>query len=306
MTANTAIVLIHGHGPKPEPSALLSLWRGALAAGLRRDRPKLLQAFEAAELSLVYYADLFEPPAANAVDPQLDLADRQRALEQLAALDKPKRFKRSSYEALPGKSSFREFLADVGSPVARGLGLGARAVTRWLPECGPYWQKDGVYAKACGARLRAELLPRLQAGQRVLLIAHGFGAVVAWDELWRFSREALLSPEQRLHSWLTLGAPLADDGVRRRLAGASERGVARYPACLTYWYNVAAEDDYVCHDETMANDFRAMLDQRLLSCIEDYLIYNLAVRFGRSNPHSSLGYLIHPKVTGLLADWLER
>ena len=49
-----------------------------------------------------------------------------------------------------------------------------------------------------------------------------------------------------------------------------------------------------------------MLNLRLVSSIRDYRIYNMAVRYGKSNPHSSVGYLIHPRVTKIVADWLRR
>ena len=68
--------------------------------------------------------------------------------------------------------------------------------------------------------------------------------------------------------------------------------------------NVAAEDDYVCHDKSVADDFKPMLEQRLISRIEDLRIYNLAMRYGKSNPHSAIGYLIHPRITRLLGEWL--
>jgi hypothetical protein len=48
-----------------------------------------------------------------------------------------------------------------------------------------------------------------------------------------------------------------------------------------------------------------MLSLRLVSSIRDYRIYNLAVRYGRSNPHSSMGYLVHPRVAKIVADWLR-
>ena len=92
--------------------------------------------------------------------------------------------------------------------------------------------------------------------------------------------------------------------MKRHLCGVDAAATRRYPNNLLNWYNVAAEDDYMCHDETMANDFANMLQRHLLSQLEDYRIYNLSVRYGRSNPHSSVGYLIHPRVTGLVADWL--
>ena len=36
-----------------------------------------------------------------------------------------------------------------------------------------------------------------------------------------------------------------------------------------------------------------------------YPIYNLNVRNNKSNPHSSIGYLIHPKFIDLLSGWIS-
>jgi hypothetical protein len=106
-------------------------------------------------------------------------------------------------------------------------------------------------------------------------------------------------------TWLTLGSPLADEWVKHHLAGQDQPVDQRYPSNLINWLNVAAEDDYTCHDETMANDYARMLQSQGISQIRDYRIYNLAVRYGRSNPHHAAGYLIHPRVSALLADWLQ-
>ena len=48
-----------------------------------------------------------------------------------------------------------------------------------------------------------------------------------------------------------------------------------------------------------------MMTERIVSKVTDYKIYNPAVRYGRSNPHSSVGYLIHPRVAKILADWMS-
>jgi hypothetical protein len=92
--------------------------------------------------------------------------------------------------------------------------------------------------------------------------------------------------------------------VKRRLEGAGAEGPAKYPNNILWWTNVAAEDDYVCHDDRLANDYADMLAYRLVSRIEDLRIYNLAVRYGRSNPHNAFGYLTHPKVSRTIAKWL--
>ena len=47
-----------------------------------------------------------------------------------------------------------------------------------------------------------------------------------------------------------------------------------------------------------------MLEHGLIESIEDLRIFNLAIRHGRSNPHHSAGYLIHPTVIEAIADWL--
>jgi hypothetical protein len=110
----------------------------------------------------------------------------------------------------------------------------------------------------------------------------------------------------KVRNWVTLGAPLADDYVRSRLGKAADSSATTtYPSVLVNWFNIAAEDDFVCHDETMANDFSAMLKNHVISRIDDFSIYNLALRFGRSNPHNSIGYLIHPRLIKLLSDWLK-
>ena len=68
---------------------------------------------------------------------------------------------------------------------------------------------------------------------------------------------------------------------------------------------MSAEDDYACHDKTPADDFEKMVRECIVSAVLDYRIYNLAIRYGRSNPHSSVGYFIHPRVSKLIVSWLE-
>lgn len=90
------------------------------------------------------------------------------------------------------------------------------------------------------------------------------------------------------------------------MLGARRKGREKYPANVVTWHNVSAEDDFLCHDNTLADDYKGMLKQRMVSSIRDYRIYNMAVRYGKSNPHSSIGYLIHPRVAKIIVDWLQQ
>ena len=89
------------------------------------------------------------------------------------------------------------------------------------------------------------------------------------------------------------------------MLGAKERADSRFPSNVISWHNIAAEDDYFCHDETVANDYAEFAASELITEICDYRIYNLALRDGRSSPHHSTGYLIHPRCARSLADALN-
>ena len=176
-----------------------------------------------------------------------------------------------------------------------------------MPGLSHYWQDADGWA----SRLRTEITERLHSltasDSNVLIISHGLGCVLAWDALWALTQQVKSEgqPLKRITRWVTLGSPLSARDVQKRLQGADQAADNRFPMVLNAWHNIAAEDDYVCHDKTVADDYRAMLKQKLIGDIRDYTIYNLSVRYGRSNPHSSAGYLIHPRMAQLLADWLN-
>jgi hypothetical protein len=289
------ILCIHCGGPKPAAPFLERYWYEALAIGIARDRRAATAELERCDFRFLYYADLGRDlPGVEKVDEHLDVADRDAALARLRALDKSKRFRRVEYERLPGKSASREFLADIGAPVLRAIGLGRRFWRKLLPELGEYLEQ-GAYFEALNGRAVAALQSAAAGGaERLLVIAHGLGSVVAFHALTDLART---QPGTRVDTLITLGSPLADETIKKHLPG-------RDLASLVNWYNVAAEDDFLCHDETIANDFSHLLEKRHISRLEDYRIYNLAVRYGKGNPHHAAGYLVHPRVIQLVGDWL--
>ncbi len=298
MARSKRIIMLHGRGRKPGADALQHLWLQALEAGLQRDQPELLETFRSVRCEMIYFADAVQEFDRTSYDIELDLANRRQALERLQQLDKPRQFRRRNYEGLPGKSAVKEFVMDF-SAVA---GLGAAAVGRALPELKFYW-RDQPFSRGVQQQLQHELHNGLGEGQDILLLSHCMGSVIAYDVLWQLGHQQ--GVEGRVSCWVTLGSPLGSRYVQSKLAGSGEAGPRRYPVNVIDWHNLAAEDDYVCHDKTVADDFAGMLQQRLIGGISDYTVYNLAVRYGRSNPHSSLGYLIHPRMTRCLAEWLQ-
>ena len=144
-TSNKTLILIHGRGFKPEQNQLKALWLRALRGGLLRDAPDAAAAFDRCTVRLVYYGDEIHhvlSTSGRSYDPALDLADLNNSVDALAALSKSKQFRREHYERLPGKTPFKEFLADIGAPALSMLGLKARALERFMPELTDYWRGD--------------------------------------------------------------------------------------------------------------------------------------------------------------------
>ena len=299
---NRTIFLVHGAGRKPAQPALEGFWREAIAAGLKRDCPEVLEAWEQVEVRFVYFGDWSGPLHQKDYDEALDIANRRRSLDQLKALDKAKRFRRTHYERLPGKSSLGEFVADLGMPIISRLGFGRSVLEKVAPELDRYWRQDADFGRLIEDRFAEPLIAALESERDVAIVSHCVGSVVVFDTLWRLGREG---PERKVSRLVTFGSPLADETVKKQLAGAKQPEATRFPNNIIAWHNLAAEDDYVCHDNTMQNDYAAMLKNRQISVIDDQPIYNLAVRFNRSNPHNAVGYLVHPRMARVLGDWLR-
>ncbi len=310
--SDAELVLVHGRGFKPRRGELLGIWREAMRHGLERDRADLAESFRRLSVQMAYYGDLtgaFLGENGESYDEQLDIADRHNALASLKSIAKPKQFKMARYDKLPGKSALKEFAADVSSGVVGMLGLTDRLVARLSRDVAEYWRRGSEYRDAVQDRVRQAIAGAMGSGRRVILVSHGSGCIVAWDVLWQLSRAEGVEDrlrEGKIDAWITLGCPLGDEAVKKRLDGAKEKGLARYPSNVVSWHNVSAEDDYLCHDENLADDYRAMMEGKLVSAIRDYRIYNLAVRYGKSNPHSSVGYLVHPRLAQILGDCLLR
>ena len=300
MTKRRTLIAVHGGGVLPPHKDYQELWRRALRAGIARDSQASLSAFDQLDLVLPWVADSFTD-LHDSVDQELDLLDRQRALSALAGHSTTKAFRRLHYERLPGKSALTEFVVGIAAPAMGLIGLGKRAVGAAVPELKRYWDENSDLRERWLAQLVAPLSTSLARGDSVVMVAHGIGAVAAWDTLWTLSQE---SPTKKLDLLITLGSPLANNTVRHLLLGANEPIEKRFPTNLARWHNIAAEDDFLCHDKTVVDDFSGMLKRHQISELVDHHVYNLSVRYGRSAPGHSAGYLAHPRTAELLGQWL--
>ncbi len=311
-SSDRSIIFVHQRYFKPAAGQFLDIIINAVTSGVECDCAALVDTLTSVNKYLAYYGDLtneFLHDHEKIYDERLDISDLQSALHQLKDIDRKKGFSVRKYDKLPGKSSISEFAASIFMPVLSAVGLEKSIVAGATKDLGEYWKKDGKFNKAILDRVRTTITTALDRNERIMIVSHGTGAIVAYDALWQLSHDPVHGKDyadSKIDCWITLGSPLGDSTVRKQLRGSSRKGRARYPTNILAWHNVSAEDDYVCHDSTVGDDFKAMLKQRQVSSIRDYRIYNLAIRYGRSNPHSIVGYLIHPRVTKILTDWLTQ
>ncbi len=107
--------------------------------------------------------------------------------------------------------------------------------------------------------------------------------------------------------FLTMGSPLATHFVQRSLAGAHERGAARYPRNVVRWVNCAARGDTTALWRRLEPHFRQMVELELVESIEDVVDFDNYFHGATGlNEHEAYGYLAQPRVAAVIAEWLAR
>jgi hypothetical protein len=285
-----AVVFVHGLARKPAPEKLRDLWLEGLARGNPRPdvfaapNDGLPLSTKGVPTSFNYYADVF-----YGTDYETDFAsyyEKDTEADTIAAerLDVVEGDLRTPKPETPRERAFVRKLeaklsANLDAMPAEAMAApgGAPAsemeIARWLP--GPvkqaivkkaameafYFLFDKEYERADGQRfkVRSELRRRLlkelagatEKAEKVVLVAHSMGTMVAYDVLRN-------CPECPLVDTLfTLGSPLGIREVQDELVAEGASDVDFPAAKLSRWINVYDPLDPVCGaDPRLANDYQ--------------------------------------------------
>jgi hypothetical protein len=151
--------------------------------------------------------------------------------------------------------------------------------------------------------LKTPLRAAVEARRPILLIAHSMGSVIAWDSLWQMSRSE--GDNMHIDLLLTMGSPLGQRFIQRRLQGSGEDGERRYPDSIHSWINLSAVGDLTAVDPDLADDFAAMSEHGLVDSIEDHEVHNYFRLNGDLNVHSEYGYLANDVTAKIAIDWWQ-
>ncbi len=164
-----------------------------------------------------------------------------------------------------------------------------------------YIKNDNDIAEFVRRLLKMPLLAARKSDRPGLLIGHSMGSIIAYDSLWQLSQEA--ETECRIDLFMTLGSPLAQKFIQRRIKGAKEVGDNRYPRGIRRWVNIAAIGDLTSIDMRMENDYQEMLDLGMTESIDDHQVFNYFRLDGELNVHAEYGYLINEVTAGFITEW---
>jgi hypothetical protein len=297
-----AAVFVHGLARKPPPEKLKEIWLWGLGRdnpmptvfappdkGINLSAKGVPQRFN-------YYADVFygtdyetefdsyyeandgKELAAEGLDRvEVELHQPQPETEREA------RFLRNFEAELNGQLAL---LPSQPSTAPRGMTTGGDKyeIASWLPDEvkqaiikkaameAYYYLFDKEYVRSDGARfmvrgeLRSRLLKELAAAakeaERVVIVSHSMGTMIAYDVL----RNCPECPP--VDTLITLGSPLGIQEVQDELAAAPSRRVDFPAAKLDRWINVYDPLDPVCGaDPKLGNDYapvdgKAVVDVR--------------------------------------------
>lgn len=149
--------------------------------------------------------------------------------------------------------------------------------------------------------LKLPLRAAAESGRRVLLLAHSMGSVIAWDTLWEMTHED--GDDFAVDLIVTMGSPLGQRFIQRRLKGYREKDAYRYPHNIRRWINLSAVGDMTSIDPTLADDFAAMPRLGLVESIEDCGVQNYFRLDGELNVHAEYGYLANAVTARIVSDW---
>jgi hypothetical protein len=293
---NKNIIFVPGKNPKPDPIPHRKmLWR-CLLEGIRRSEPELLpdikehyECFKLVAWTFLYYHET---------------KDFSRDLPWIDALiNKHGPTAEDIEDTKIWQRKLAKIFFNAGDMFPFLIPLLPKVIRQIAQETRRYFMNVENIASEIRELLKQELRPILSANEKVLLIGHSLGSVIAYDTLWELAHLEHLPGKVDL--FLTLGSPLGMEYVQRRLMGYKEEGANKYPDNIRRWVNLSSVGDITALDRDFRDDFSHMLEYGIIESIEDHseAIYNFFRNDKGLNVHRSYGYLVNPAVGYVISDW---
>jgi len=289
------VLYIPGLFPKPEPGVHKVALRRCLIEGARRIDPQIADEIANNERSFDVVAWTYDFYREHR-DFSLDAAAVDTLIEQAKATEQ------DVVEASSVGKRMLRWIHRVGDLFPFLIPhLASERVELHMRDLRRYVRNVNGIGEHTREMLKMSLRAAHESHRPVLLIAHSMGSVIAYDSLWEMSHDG--RDELRLDVFLTMGSPLGQNYLQRRILGHGLSGIPRYPQNIRRWINLAAAGDMTAIDPQLKDDFGEMLDLDIVECIDDIEIFNFFRLEGELNVHAEYGYLINNVTAGIITDW---
>ena len=289
------IIYVPGLLPKPEPAAHREALLRCLLTGVRRvdeDVARTIEAHDGVFEVVSWTYDFYREHR----DISIDLASIDAVIEQRTASPKDiaeaTSFRRRLSRWIYRLGDLMPFL--IPHVASERMEVHLRDLRRYLGDA------NGIAAHT-RRMLKVPLQAATQMRRPVLLMGHSMGSVIAYDSLWELSHDG--RDHAQVDLFVTMGSPLGQRYMQKRLKGAQKSGYGRYPGNIRRWKNLAAVGDLTALDRQFMDDFEEMLDLGLLESLEDEAILTYYRLDGELNVHAEYGYLVHEKTAHTIVEW---
>ncbi len=292
------ILYIPGLLPKPEAAAHKAALYRCLIEGVRKVEPDVARAIDATARSFDIVSWTFDFYRQSR-DISLDAAAIDAVIEQQCASEEDIR------EASSWKRKATVWLYRLGDHMPFLVPhLATEKMEVHIRDLRRYVRNQNGIADHTRNLLEVPLRAASKSGRPILLVAHSMGSVIAYDSLWEMTHKA--GNPVLVDRLLTMGSPLGQNYLQKRIFGHNESGKARYPDNIRRWTNLAAVGELTAIDRVLKNDFREMLDLGLVESIDDADLFNYFRLDGQLNVHSEYGYFVNEVTGRIVADWWKQ
>jgi len=296
---NRRIIFVPGKNPKPPAEQHRELLWRTLLEGVRRAEPGCFD-------ELLQHPDNFRLVAWTYLYYQ-QTKDISRDLPWIDALVNTHM---ASKEDIREANTWHRKLDSLSITMADKfpfiLPLLPKPIRMSVNETKRYFHNGDNVASDIRELLKQELRSQLSNNEKILLIGHSLGSVIAYDTLWELSHLENLTG--KIDLFLTIGSPLGLNYIQHRLMGHERQGRNKYPTNIRHWVNISSVGDVVALGRVFSESFKQMRSLDIIESIDDHCegIYNFFRNEEGLNCHRSYGYLVNPAVGKVIADWCKQ
>ena len=296
--AHPMVLYVPGLLPKPEPGVHKDALSRCLLAGLARLDKPVAEAVAATTGGFDLVSWTFDFYGEHR-DIAIDIEAIENVVKQPTASDQ------DVAEASSWRRRLARWIYTLGDRLPFLIPhIASERTELHLRDLHRYVDDDNEIAQHIRRMLKIALRAATEGHHPVLLIGHSMGSVIAYDTLWEMSH----NDRDHVHVdlLLTMGSPLGQRYMQKRIKGHGLQGRARYPANIGRWKNLAAVGDLTAIDPRLQNDFGEMLELGLLDDFEDKAVYTYFRLEGVLNVHAEYGYLVNEETARTVARWWRR